>query len=60
MICKIVEVHYHEKTHDVIDSMPEADAHKLVNELNETLGERAPFKYRVEYVDRRKTPRGAC
>ena len=60
MICKIVEVHYHEKTHDVIESMPEADAHKLVDELNQALGERPPFSYRVEYVDRRKTPRGAC
>ena len=60
MICKIVEVHYHEVTHDVIPSMDETDAHKLVDELNQALGERAPFKYRVEYVDRRKTPRGAC
>lgn len=32
MICKIVEVHYHEKTHDVIESMYETDAHKLVDE----------------------------
>lgn len=60
MICKIVEVHYHEVTHDVIPGMDETDAHKLVGELNQALGERAPFKYRVEYVDRRKTPRGAC
>jgi hypothetical protein len=60
VICKIVEVHYHEVTHDVIESMHETDAHKLVDELNQTLGERAPFKYRVEYVDRRKTHRGAC
>ena len=60
MICKIVEVHYHEVTHDVIPGMDETDAHKLVGELNQALGERAPFKYRVEYVDRRKTQRGAC
>ena len=60
MICKIVEVHYHEVTHDVIPGMDESDAHKLVDELNQTLGEWSPLKYRVEYVDRRKTPRGAC
>ncbi len=60
MICKIVEVHYYDVTHDVIPGMDETDAHKLVDELSETLGERAPLTYRVEYVDRRKTPRGAC